>query len=137
MKPRLLAGSVRAGRYSRPDQKTLYLSATPEGVAAAMVAHDDGTAERVIVPLDVTATGIFDLRDDAACQKAGIDRADALAPWQDVVRQGGEPSSWRVADALRSLGANGLIDPSRTAPGLWHLVLFRWNVPGGAEVRRV
>ena len=132
----VLDGSVSAGRYSRPDVPVLYLSATPEGVAAAMKAHDDGSVARMIVAVEVRAERIFDLRDDAACAEAGIDRTDALASWQDVLRDGGVPSSWQVADRLRALGANGLIDPSRTAPGLWHLVLFRWNVPGGAEVRR-
>ncbi len=30
-----------------------------------------------------------------------------------------------------------MIDLSRQAPGLWHLVLFRWNRPGGAKVRLI
>ncbi|WP_368074223.1 hypothetical protein [Curtobacterium sp. SGAir0471] len=44
------------------------------------------------------------------------------------------PTSWLVRDRLVALGADGLIDPSRKRPGLWHLVLFRWNtadVPHG------
>ncbi len=36
-----LAGSRSAGRYSRPDEPTLYLSSSRGGVAAAMIAHAD------------------------------------------------------------------------------------------------
>lgn len=133
-----VSGSVRPGRYSRADQPSLYLSATREGVEAAMIAHTAGaTPDRVIVPISVEAGHIFDLRDTIACGKAGIDRAKAFAEWQNLVSEGQEPESWRVADAIRNLGANGLIDPSRRAPGLWHLVLFRWNIEGGARVRRL
>src|SRR4051812_32033580 len=50
-----LAGSRRAGRYSAPDEPTLYLSASREGVAAAMIARciEDGTAKTVL-GFDVT-----------------------------------------------------------------------------------
>lgn len=133
---RVLDGSAQPGRYSRLNETSLYLSSSREGVEAAMTAHTrDGGPERVIVPVRVMADRIFDLRDLGACAKAGIDRDRAVADWQDIVRAGGEAPSWQVADAIRALGANGLIDPSRQVPGLWHLVLFRWNVPGGAEVR--
>jgi pentose-5-phosphate-3-epimerase len=40
-------------------------------------------------------------------------------------------NAWKVIEA----GANGLIDPSRKRPGLWHLVLFRWNEANGPKVR--
>ncbi len=135
---RVLDGSVRPGRYSRISEPSLYLSSSREGVEAAMTAHtQDGDPERVILPLRVVADRIFDLRDPEACAEAGIDRDRAVADWQDIVKAGGEAPSWQVADVIRSLGANGLIDPSRQVPGLWHLVLFRWNEPGGAEVRLI
>jgi RES domain-containing protein len=131
-----LHGSVAAGRYSRPGQRTLYMSATAEGVVAAMRAHPvpEGMS-RTIRAVQVEAHGIFDLRDDQACAEAGIRRQDALAPWQDLVASGGQPPSWAVRARLEEIGAHGLIDPSRKASGLWHLVLFRWNVPGGPVVR--
>ena len=48
--------------------------------------------------------------------------------------RGEEPPSWTVSDRARAIGAAGLIDPSRRAPGAWHLVLFRWNEAGAATV---
>ena len=123
-----LTGSRTAGRYSRADQPTLYLSSSPEGVKAAMIAHRaERTAGLEMVTVSVNAQRIFDLRDEKACEKAGINLADATAPWQDLVTQGETPPSWRVRDQLEARGAQGLIDPSRKAPGLWHLVLFHWN----------
>lgn len=133
-----LAGSRAAGRYSRPDQPTLYLSSSEEGVAAAMIAHQDLDAPpRQTVQVQVDAEGIVDLRDERALAALGVDLADAVAPWQQTVAAGGTPPSWAVRDRLEAAGANGLIDPSRKSPGLWHLVLFRWNEPGAPTARMV
>ena len=135
-----LAGSRAAGRYSRADQPTLYLSSSVEGVEAAMVAHANARpASLEIVTASVDAAGIVDLRDPKATTAFGVDPAEAAASWQDVVAAGKEPPSWRVGDRLIAAGANGLIDPSRRRSGFWHLVLFRWNEPGvpGVPVVRI
>ena len=128
-----LAGSRGAGRYSSAGQPTLYLSSSRHGVAAAMAAHG-GVDARVVLGFDVDAHGIVDLRDPAAISAAGVELADALASWQDVLAGGGVPSSWVVRRRLQRAGAQGLVDPSRTSPGAWHLVLFAWNTPGAARV---
>lgn len=129
-------GSRSAGRYSRASEPTLYLSSSLEGVEAAMIAHGGaGVPSREIFEIEVEASGIIDLRDAAAVKVLGLDLADAAAPWQDIVASGGTPPSWTVRDRLIAAGAHGLIDPSRQRPGLWHLVLFRWNAPGAPVVR--
>ncbi len=130
-----LAGSRRAGRYSAPDQPTLYLSASRDGVAAAMIAHGGEAAPmRAVLGFKVMATDIFDLRDGAAIVTVRGAAGDPFAGWQEPAARGNEPPSWRVRGWIEAQGANGLIDPSRQAPGLWHLVLFRWNVPGAPTV---
>jgi hypothetical protein len=132
-----IQGSRAAGRYSTAAELTLYLSSSPQGVEAAMIAHRSGRAASLqILEIAVDSTRIFDLRDEEACRIAGIDIRDAKAPWQDVVAQGQGPSSWNVRDRVLATGAVGLIDPSRKAPGLWHLVLFSWNSSASsAQVR--
>ena len=133
-----IAGSRSPGRYSRQDEPTLYLSSSIEGVGAAMIAHKDArSAALEIIEIEVQAPGIVDFRNPDALDQAGIDLSDAIAPWQDVVASGGTPSSWLVRDRLLAAGANGLIDPSRKRPGLWHLVLFRWNEANAPTVRVV
>ncbi len=123
-----LSGSRLPGRYSRADQPTLYLSASPEGVEVAMRAHKGDRSQTLsLVSVRVRAENIFDLRDPSARAHAGINLEDATAPWQELVRNGQEPRSWKVRDQLEALGAQGLMDPSRKSPGLWHLVLFTWN----------
>lgn len=123
-----IAGSRSPGRYSRQDQPTLYLSSSIQGVQAAMIAHEDNrSAALEIIEINVEASGIIDFRDPVALHRAGVDLNDAIAPWQETVASGRTPASWRVRDRLVAAGANGLIDPSRKRPGLWHLVLFRWN----------
>ncbi|WP_026077202.1 RES family NAD+ phosphorylase [Brevibacterium senegalense] len=132
----VIAGSRRAGRYSRSSQPTLYLSSSVAGVEAAMIAHTDGTSPApAIVAVEVAASRILDLRDPATVASAGVDLEDAVAPWQGIVAAGGVPTSWAVRDQLVEWGANGLLDPSRTRPGLWHLVLFRWNQADAPTVR--
>lgn len=131
-----IAGSRAVGRYSRAHEPTLYLSSSVDGVEAAMIAHKDARSVALeIVEIDVEASGIVDLRDANTLEAAGIDLADAVAPWQDIAAAGGTPSSWAVRDRLLEVGANGLIDPSRKSPGLWHLVLFRWNQADAPTVR--
>ncbi|MDH7974499.1 RES family NAD+ phosphorylase [Sphingomonas sp. AR_OL41] len=130
-----LSGSRRAGRYSAPDQPALYLSASPDGVAAAMIAHGGGAAPtRAVLAFQVMATDVFDLREEAAIAAVRAAAGDPFAGWQEQAAMGDEPPSWRVRAWIEARGANGLIDPSRKAPGLWHLVLFRWNVPGAPVV---
>ncbi|WP_180536564.1 RES family NAD+ phosphorylase [Micrococcus luteus] len=132
-----LRGSRSAGRYSPPETPTLYLSSSPEGVEAAMVAHTDTTTPpREQLAFDVQAERIVDLRDAEALAALGVDLADAMALWRPAVEAGEEPSSWAVRRRLGEAGAHGLIDPSRTVPGLWHLTLFRWNEGGAPRVTR-
>lgn len=130
-----IVGSRLAGRYSEPAQSTLYLSSSPRGVDAAMIAHTQARVpDLVLLELRVEADNIVDLRDPAALVAAGVDLADAVAPWPDIVKTGGQPPSWHVRRRLESLGANGLIDPSRKRSGLWHLTLFKWNSSGAPSV---
>lgn len=51
-----LQGSVRPGRYSAEGQPTLYLSSSPEGVSAAMLAHHhDADSELELLRIRVEA----------------------------------------------------------------------------------
>lgn len=132
---RALSGSRATGRFSPPSTPTLYLSSSRAGVAAAMIAHEaDRAAPLAVLSFRVHATHIADLRDSDAMQLFGIDPALASEPWQELIEKGETPPSWTVRETLEDHGAFGLIDPSRKAPGLWHLTLFTWNKPGSPQV---
>lgn len=133
-----LSGSRNPGRYSSITQPTLYLSASLDGVDAAMQAHKGHrSTELDIIRVHVVAERIVDLRNPLALTTIGLSLNDAVAPWQDIVAAGGRPRSWAVRDRLEACGAQGLIDPSRKAPGLWHLVLFSWNKDDAPQVHLV
>src|ERR1700761_8221506 len=87
-----LAGSHGAGRYAAPHQQALYLSASPGGVAAAMVAHG-GLAEdrRSVLAFRVEAQAIFDLRDDASLARVRGEAGEPFGPWQQQAAAGLEP----------------------------------------------
>jgi RES domain-containing protein len=102
-----LAGSRTPGRYSSAAQPTLYLSATPEGVDAAMAAHRDRRgAGRAIVRVHVQATGICDLRDAAALAALGV--------WRMRPRRG-RTSSRQAGDRIRGVSGNTWKPPAPTA----------------------
>lgn len=127
--------SASVGRYHRPGQPALYI--TPEAdwavIAMGRYALADGV-ERVVVPLEVDRASVLDQHDDAACRALGIDREASNLDWQEALEAGGDPPSWRTADAARAFGADGLIDRSRGIAGGWHVALFRWNEPGAPHV---
>lgn len=130
-----LDGSRSEGRFSPRETPTLYLSSSREGVAAAMLAHTHfASPEREVLSFEVAASRIADLRDRATMASIGVDVDAAAAPWQDDVAAGRTPVSWGVREMLLELGAQGLIDPSRRRPGLWHLTLFTWNRPDAPSV---
>ena len=130
-------GPESAGRYHRPGEAVLYMSPTLDWarIAVATYMRKDGIA-RVAVPLELDGAWVVDQRDRSACSALGIDPALSALPWQDALQRGEEPPSWINATKARAAGADGLIDPSRSIPGGWHLDLFRWNTPGDPQVTR-
>jgi RES domain-containing protein len=129
-------GPESAGRYHRPGQPALYITAEADwaAVVTGNYAAEDGLA-RVIVPLELDFADVLDQRDEAACAMLEIEVADATGRWRPHLREGREPPSWRNADAAREAGADGIIDPSRGIIGGWHVALFRWNQPGSPQLR--
>lgn len=131
----VLKGSHAAGRYSSREEPTLYLSSSVDGVDAAMIKHAARAAQQqVLLEFAVDAHRIADLRDVSAMARLGIDPQDAFGDWQTALAAGQTPASWRVRRHLEACGAQGLIDPSRQRPGLWHLTLFAWNREGAPTV---
>jgi RES domain-containing protein len=124
-----------AGRYHRPGQATLYMSPKLEWAMIAVSGYirEDGRP-RVAVPLTLSQAHVLDQHDNEASRAIGIDRDLSNAPWRPALAAGGEPPSWRNADAARAAGADGIIDRSRMIPGGWHVNLFTWNVPGAPSV---
>lgn len=124
-----------AGRYHRHGQPALYVTQSADWARIAISGYmrEDGLP-RVIVPVIIGPAQVLDQRDLAACEALGIDREASNVNWRPVLAAGGEPSSWRNADAARAVGADGIIDRSRHIPGGWHVTLFHWNALGGPTV---
>ena len=108
-------GPSPEGRFHHSGQPALYTSLTREGCGIAIRRYlraDD--APRVLVPLDIDADRIADLRGAGA----------ASAVWQDIRATGAPAPTWRLSDAARAAGAQGLLYRSRSRPDLLHLALF-------------
>ena len=129
-------GPTSAGRYHRPGQAALYMSATSEWAVIAVSGYmREDHHPRVVVPLMVEGARVLDQHDELACRLLGIDRELSNASWRTALAANAEPPSWRNADAARAAGADGIIDRSRMIAGGWHLNLFRWNALGGPRVK--
>lgn len=108
------------GRFHHSGQFAIYTSLTPEGCGVAIKRYlGDNEAPRHIVPLWVTLDRVADLRGQTA----------ASVVWQDDRARGQIPSTWRLSDAARADGAQGMLYSSRSRPDLTHLVVFT-NVQG-------
>ncbi len=106
------------GRFHHDSQIALYTSCTEEGASVAIkryVKPED--PDRIIVPLQVDAKCIYDIRNTD-------DSSSASVVWQDCVENGEPAPTWRYSDAARSAGAQGMLYASRSRPDLSHLVLF-------------
>ncbi|TPG12716.1 RES family NAD+ phosphorylase [Sphingomonas oligophenolica] len=128
-------GPISAGRYHRPGEPALYITREPEwaGIAVRRYSVEDGLP-RVIVPVDLSEARVFDQRDAAACASLGIDPDRSNQDWRAALAAGEEPGSWVAADRVRRIGADGIVDRSRSINGGWHVALFRWNGIGGPTV---
>lgn len=133
---RVLEGALSVeGRFHHGGQPAFYMSPSIEdaGHAVARYAHE-GDPPRVAVELTLSGAKVADLRDRLHCEALGVDPQDATIDWLPQ-REAGQPaSSWRPADAVRAAGADGMIYTARSNPARWHLVLFRWNEPGGPRI---
>jgi RES domain-containing protein len=127
-----------SGRYHAPGQPALYMTVDPSWARFVADFNSDlDGARRVVLALEVDEALVFDQRDEQACIALGIDPRLSSALWRPLSLDGGRLPSWDNADAARSIGAEGIIDPSREILGGWHVVLFRWNELGGPSVRIV
>ena len=106
------------GRFHHNEQVALYTSCTEEGARVAIkryLVSDD--PERMIVPLHIDATRVYDIRQTDCSNRASM-------VWQDCVEKGEPAPTWQFSDAARKAGAQGMLYASRSRPDLTHLVLF-------------
>ncbi|KIC12363.1 hypothetical protein RA19_03180 [Leisingera sp. ANG-M1] len=103
------------GRFHHSGQPALYASLTPEGAGIAIKRYiSPGDPPRIILPLQVTAARITDLRG----------RPGVSAVWQDIRASGAPAPTWMHSDTARAVDAQGLLYSSRSRPELAHLALF-------------
>jgi len=95
---------------------------TEEGAGVAIkryvIPDESGRIpSRIIVPLQISAERIYDIRKSENSSSASM-------VWQDTVEKGEAAPTWRFSDAARNAGAQGMLYASRSRPDLTHLVLF-------------
>ncbi len=120
-----------AARFNRQGEDALYLS--PDELSARVAIGQyvtEHTRERQLLTYDIGEGRLCDLRHPDAASLYEL----ARQPWLGDLAAGNSPASWTAADRIREDGYDGLIDPSRRRPGLWHITLFRWNEQNAPEV---
>lgn len=123
--------ALTGGRFNRKGELTLYLSLD---VMTCFGESTQGFTNR-LQPLTMCEYGVdcddvFDLRDDAARQAQGVDRADLACAWLGFQLTGKQAPSWLIVDQLKATGQSGMLVPS-FMPGATdanvNLVLWRWG----------
>jgi len=120
-------GAARhGGRWNRPGQAALYLSAGIE-TAFAEYQQEFGVRPGTFAAFGVPGATIADLGDNAVLHDLNIDGADLLSPWKQIAFvEKVVPPTWPIADRLRDEFA-GVRVPSAQYVGGFNLVLWRWN----------
>ena len=130
------AGAARnGGRWNARGQGALYLSASHATAVAEYL--QDLIRPGTLAPYDVLAPRILDLTDASIRASLNIDPQALGRDWRHVrdVEQA-RPASWDFADAALDAGYEGLRVASARSAGV-NLVLWRWNVDGGARVTTI
>jgi len=106
------------GRFHHNEQVALYASCTEEGAGVAIKRYLKlNDPARIIVPLQINADRIYDIRKTNDSSRASL-------VWQDCIGKGERAPTWHYSDAAREAGAQGMLYSSRSRPDLTHIVLF-------------
>ena len=129
--------SAPNGRWHHDGQRALYLSASPEGCRIALkVYQNSDDPDRGIFRVRVENAKIADLRRPEIRRALRTTLPEVHAFWADLMANGQTSPTWAISDALRKMGADRLLTPSRSRPDLTHLTLFNWNNTGGPSLAR-
>lgn len=128
------AGAARhGGRFNPPGMPSLYMS-EEFSTAVAEYEQDLGIRPGTLCAYDVKSERIADLTDTGALKALGADAVTLRAPWKHVAFvEKRSPLTWSLCEQLLAENINGIRVPSVQAAG-FNLVLWRWNVEGGASV---
>ena len=121
-----LGAARRGGRFNRPQQEALYLSAD---TATALAEYQQDNPW--LPPGTICTFFVRELR--VADFSAGFDPdhwpplwADFALDWRaEWFGKGIEPPTWYMADDVVAAGLDGLLFPSQARPGATNLVIYR------------
>lgn len=131
-----MGAARRGGRFNRPGQEALYLSAD-DATALAEYKQDNPW----IQPGTICTFFIRQLR--VADFSAGFDPGLWPAVWADFAidwRAGWfdksiEPPTWYMADDVVAAGLDGILFPSQARPGGTNLVIYRSSERSASQLR--
>lgn len=131
-----MGAARRGGRFNRPGQEALYLSAN-EMTALAEYKQDNPWLQ----PGTICTFFISELR--VADLSAGCDPEHWSSLWADFAvdwraewfDKAVEPPTWYMADDVVSAGLDGILFPSQASPGGTNLVVYRSSDRPQAHLR--
>lgn len=108
---------LHGGRWNRQGVAALYLSRNYHTAVAEY--QQDLVRPGMLAPIAIESDRIANLTRLVAAARSD--------DWARVVKAGGEPESWSLADALIGAGVHGALVPSRRDKRGHNLVLWRWR----------
>ena len=127
-------GAARhGGRWNPRGVPALYMS---EECSTAIAEYEQelGIRPGTLCAYEVEAE-LVGLLDTAVQAELDAPSGLLLGAWKrTLLIEGARPVTWALAERLIAAGVAGARVPSAQAAGGANLVLWRWNVPGGARV---
>lgn len=120
------AGAARkGGRFNRPGQEALYLSASLETALAEYQQHAQLLAPGTIATFLVSQITVIDFSQGLVAGEWNPLWSEYSCNWRKMAfEEGVEPPSWLLGEMAMEAGAAGILFPSTVHLGGTNLVLF-------------
>lgn len=126
--------AAHGGRFNAKGVKALYL-ALDHTTAFAEYQQEFGVRPGAFYAYRIAARRIVDLADDETLAALSLKMPDLSSPWKAVSLIGNAvPLTVALSSRLISQGAEGAFYQSGRFPSGLNMVIWKWNVRGGAKI---
>jgi len=121
-----MGAAVRGGRFNRPQQEALYLSAQAQTALAEYQQDNPWLPPGTICTYFVNRLRVVDLSSGYDPKFFSPLWADYAVDWRNLLfNHKISPPTWDMADDTVAMGLDGIIFPSQASPGGTNLVIYR------------
>jgi RES domain-containing protein len=124
------------GRWNPPGAPTIYAA---RELSTAWAEYNQGFVQHpaLIAQLELAGAKLADLTSTMEREALGVDESIHRIEWRALLDWGDEPETHALRRRLLDTGHDGVVYPSFMSRGGTCIALWRWNTPGGPELKIV